>query len=44
MAELKQNKQKNGKLSLYPLKFEEAVKAILKVKPETKDKSVLAKT
>lgn len=36
MAELKDTKRKNGKLSLYPLKFEEAVKAIVKVKPENK--------
>ena len=32
MAELKQNKQRNGKLSLYPLKTEEAVRDLLKVK------------
>jgi len=32
MAELKQNKQKNGKLSLYPLRVEEAVKGLLEVK------------
>lgn len=32
MAELKQNKQKNGKLSLYPLRVDEAVKALLEVK------------
>lgn len=36
MAELKENKQRNGKLSLYPLKFEEAVKGFLEVKPESK--------
>jgi hypothetical protein len=36
MAELKQNKQRNGKLSLYPLKFEEAVKDILRVRPPEK--------
>jgi len=43
MAELKDSKRRNGKLSLQPLRFEEAVKAIVKVKPETKDKSVLTK-
>jgi hypothetical protein len=32
MAELKDSKRKNGKLSLYPLKFEEAVKAVVGVK------------
>jgi hypothetical protein len=36
MAKPKENKHKNGNLSLKPLKFEEAVKAIVKVKPETK--------
>jgi len=36
MAELKENKRRNGQLSLYPLKFEEAVKAIVKVKPPKK--------
>jgi len=36
MAELKQNKQRNGKLSLYPLKFEEAVRAIVKIKSPNK--------
>jgi hypothetical protein len=36
MAELKENKRKNGNLSLKPLKFEEAVKAIVKVKPQAK--------
>lgn len=29
-------KQDNSKLSLYPLKFEEAVKGVLEVKPEPK--------
>ena len=29
-------KQDNSKLSLYPLKFEEAVKGLLEVKPEPK--------
>jgi hypothetical protein len=41
MAEEKDNKRKNGKLSLYPLKFEETVKALLLVKhndiPNLKD-------
>ena len=32
MAELKDSKRKNGKLSLYPLKLDEAVKAVLEVK------------
>jgi hypothetical protein len=32
MAKLKEYKRKNGKLSLKPLKFEEAVKAIVEVK------------
>jgi len=36
MAELKDNKRKNGKLSLYPIKFHEAVKDLLKVKPSDK--------
>jgi hypothetical protein len=35
MAELKDTKRKNGKLSLRPLRFEEAVKNLLKVKPVT---------
>jgi len=39
MAELKENKQRNGKLSLYPLKFEEAVKGLLKVKPKGNNKA-----
>jgi hypothetical protein len=39
IAELKDSKQKNGKLSLYPLKFGEAVKDFLKVKPEDKTNS-----
>jgi hypothetical protein len=39
MAELKDSKRKNGKLSLYPLKFESAVKEILKVKPEGNTKT-----
>jgi hypothetical protein len=34
MAESKENKRRNGKLSLRPLKFEEAVKAFLQTKPE----------
>jgi len=29
-------KKYNGKLSLYPMKFEEAVKGLLEVKPEIK--------
>ena len=33
MEELKDNKRRNGKLSLYPLKFKEAVEDLLKVKP-----------
>ena len=33
MAELKDSKRKNGKLSLYPLKFNEAVKDLLNTKP-----------
>jgi hypothetical protein len=37
MAKPKENKHKNGNLSLKPLKFEEAVKAILKVKPRAKN-------
>jgi hypothetical protein len=36
MAEVKDNKRKNGKLSLYPLKFEKAVRAVLEVKPPQK--------
>ena len=32
------NKRRNGKLSLYPLKFEEAVKGFLEVKPQVKIK------
>ena len=40
MAELKQNKQRNGKMSLYPLKFEGVVKDLLKVAPETKAKDI----
>jgi len=43
MAELKENKQRNGKLSLYPLKFEETVKDLLKVKPEIKVKDITVK-
>ncbi len=38
MTTEKTNK-KNGNLSLYPLKFEEAVSEILKVKPEPKKDS-----
>ena len=39
MAEKFRNKRRNGKLSLYPLKFEKAVKEILKVKsPRGDDK------
>ena len=40
----KSNKRKNGKLSLYPLKFGEAVKVIVKIKPPLKpslDKDVV---
>jgi len=33
-AEAKENKRRNGKLSLYPLKFGGAVKDLLRVKPE----------
>jgi len=36
MAESKENKHKGGKLSFKPLKFKDAVKAILQVKPEIK--------
>jgi len=36
MPERNNGKRKNDKLSLYPLKFEEAVKGFLKVKPEPK--------
>jgi len=36
MAEFKDNKRKNGKLSLYPIKFDEAVKALLIVNPKDK--------
>lgn len=36
MAELKESKQRNGKLTLCPLKFEEAVKNILRVRPPEK--------
>ena len=36
MAEPKENNQKNGNLSLYPIKFEEAVKAIIEVKPQSR--------
>jgi hypothetical protein len=39
MAELKDTKRKNGKLSLYPLRFKEAVKDLLEVKPEDKTHS-----
>jgi|GEM_PF-5055892 len=42
MSELKENKRKNGRLSLYPLKFEEAVKDLLEVKPEDKKPSTNA--
>jgi len=38
MAEQNNNKRRNGKLSLYPLKFEEAVKDLLQIKPEVKIK------
>jgi len=38
MAELKDTKRKNGKLSLYPLKFENAIKSILKTKPDKSNK------
>jgi len=36
MGEQNNNKRRNGPLSLYPLKFEEAVKGFLEVKPEEK--------
>lgn len=36
MSELKGNNRKNGKLSLYPLRVDEAIKAIVKVRPEIK--------
>lgn len=39
MAKLKENKRKNGTLCLRPIKFEEAVKAILDVKPKGKETS-----
>lgn len=44
MAESKETKRKNGKLSLYPLKFEEAVKYLLKIKAETKVKDIASET
>jgi hypothetical protein len=37
MAESKESKRRNGKLSLCSLEFEEAVKAVLEVKPEPKE-------
>jgi hypothetical protein len=39
MAEIKERKQRNGKLSLYPLKFEDAVKDLLKVKSKENNKT-----
>lgn len=44
MEKQRETKNNNRKMSLYPLKFEEAVKAIVKVKPETKDKYASPKT
>lgn len=38
MEKQKETKNNNSRLSLYPLGLEEAAKAIVKVKPETKDK------
>jgi len=38
MGERNSNKRRNDKLSLYLLKFEGAVKDLLKVKPEIKEK------
>lgn len=37
MTKTKEDKSKNGKLSLKPLEFDEAVKDILQVKPESKN-------
>lgn len=33
----KQNKKYNGKLKLYPLKFEDVVKALLETRPKPKN-------
>jgi hypothetical protein len=35
-TETKTRPKRNGRLSLYPMKFEDAVKAIGKVRPESK--------
>lgn len=43
MSELKENKRKNGRLSLYPLKFEGVVKDLLRIKPEARAKNVTTK-
>ncbi len=43
MEELKDKKRRNGKLSLHPLRFEEAVKDFLKAKPETRVKDIATK-
>ncbi len=37
MEKQKETKNNNSRLSLYPLKFEEAAKAIVKVKPSVKN-------
>ena len=39
MAKSKEDKRKNGKLSLKPLKFDEAVQDLLKVPPEPQKES-----
>jgi len=39
MAETEEVKKRNGKISLSPLKFDEAVKALLETQPKPKDNS-----